>query len=48
MAARGLAAIAPQASILQLNSDFKSHDALEATELLLEMFGMGGTSQAPA
>jgi anti-anti-sigma factor len=48
MAARGLAAIAPQASILQLGSDFKSHDALEATELLLQMFGMGGTSQTPA
>ena len=47
-AARGLAAIAPQASILQLSSDFKSHDALQATELLLQMFGMGDTPQVPA
>ncbi len=45
MAVRGLAAIAPQASILQLSSDFKSHDALEATQLLLQMFDMGGASQ---
>jgi anti-anti-sigma factor len=48
LAARGLAAIAPQASVLQLNSDFKSHDALQATELLLQMFGMGGSPQIPA
>jgi anti-anti-sigma factor len=48
MAARGLAAIAPQASVLQLNSDFKSHDALEATELLLQMFGINGSSQTLA
>ena len=45
MAARGLAAIAPQASILQLSPDFKSHDALAATQLLLEMFGMDSASQ---
>ena len=45
---RGLAALAPQASVLQLSADFKSHDALEATELLLQMFGMGSASQAPA
>jgi anti-anti-sigma factor len=47
-AARGLAAIAPQASVLQLGSDFKSHDALQATQLLLRMFGMDGPSQPPA
>ena len=46
--ARGFAAMAPQASVLQLTPDFKSHDALHATELLLQMFGMGSASQAPA
>jgi anti-anti-sigma factor len=45
-AARDLAAIAPQASILQLSSDFKSHDALHASELLLQMFGINA-SQLP-
>lgn len=48
LAARGLAAIAPQASVLQLDSNFKSHDALQATELLLQMFGISGSSQIPA
>jgi hypothetical protein len=47
MAARGLAAIAPAASILQLDSDFKSHDALQATGILLQMFSIGGESQIP-
>ena len=48
MAARGLAAIAPKASILQLNPDFKSHDALQATGILLQMFGKDGSPQIPA
>jgi len=48
MAANGLAAIAPHASVLRLGSDFKSHDALEASRLLLEMFGLSGASQNPA
>lgn len=47
MAARGLAAIAPNASVLQLSPDFKSHGALEATEMLLQLFGLGATSQQP-
>jgi anti-anti-sigma factor len=45
MAARDLAAVAPQASILQLSSDFKSRDALEASQTLLQMFGLNGASQ---
>jgi len=48
MAARGLAAIAPKASILQLSPDFKSHDALQATGILLQMFGKDGSPQIPA
>lgn len=40
LAARDLAAIAPRASVLQLSSDFKSHDALHATEQLLQLFGL--------
>jgi anti-anti-sigma factor len=47
-AARDLAAVAPQAAILQLSQDFKSHDALHASELLLQMFGINGASQLPA
>lgn len=47
-AARDLAAVAPQASILQLGSDFKSRDALDASETLLQMFGITGASQLPA
>lgn len=43
-AARELAAISPQASILQLDPDFKSRDALDASERLLQMFGMNGSS----
>jgi anti-anti-sigma factor len=46
-AARDFAAVAPQASILQLGSDFKSHDALEATKILLAMFDIGSASQLP-
>lgn len=45
MVASELAALAPQASILQLDADFKSRDALEASETLLQMFGITGTSQ---
>lgn len=41
---RELVALAPNASSLQLSSDFRSHDAVEATEILLQMFGVGGTS----
>ena len=47
MASRGLAAIAPKASVLHLEPDFKSHDALQATEILLQIFNAGGTSQIP-
>lgn len=47
LAARGLTAIAPHASVLQLSPNFKAHDALEATEMLLQLFGLGGTSQLP-
>lgn len=47
-AARGFASIVPAASILQLGPDFKSHDALQATEILLQMFNIGGQSQPPA
>lgn len=43
-AARDLAAIAPRASVLQLSSDFKSHDAVKATEQLLQLFGLGGAA----
>ncbi|HZQ44300.1 MAG TPA: STAS domain-containing protein [Acidobacteriaceae bacterium] len=45
--AQELAAIAPQASILQLDSDFKSRDALEASQTLLQMFGITNSSQLP-
>ena len=41
-------AIAPRAAVLQLTPDFKSHDALEATELLLQMFDIGSTPHTPA
>lgn len=43
--AKELSALAPKASALQLSADFKSHDAVEATEALLHMFGVSGTSQ---
>lgn len=46
MAARGLAAIAPNASVLQLSPDFKSHDALKATEMLLQLFGLHNSSSS--
>jgi anti-anti-sigma factor len=48
MVAHGLGAIAPNASILHLGADFKSHDALEASRRLLDLFGMTGSSQMPA
>jgi anti-sigma B factor antagonist len=35
--------LAPKAATLQLDADFKSRDAQEATELLLQMFGTGST-----
>jgi anti-anti-sigma factor len=47
IAARDLAAIAPRASVLQLSPDFKSYDALEATEMLLQLFGLSAASQLP-
>ena len=40
--AQELNALAPKASALQLSADFKSHDATEATQALLQMFGVGG------
>lgn len=45
--AQDLAAIAPEASILQLDPDFKSRDALEASEMLLQMFGADSSSELP-
>lgn len=45
--ARELAPLAPEAAILQLDSNFKSRDALEATHTLLQMFGMPGDSPLP-
>jgi hypothetical protein len=33
-----LRALAPRATALQLAADFKSHDALEASEALLQLF----------
>lgn len=48
MAANGLTAIAPNASILHLGPDFKSHDALHATEILLHTFGIDSAPQPPA
>jgi anti-anti-sigma factor len=46
-AARDLAEIAPRASVVRLSSDFKSRDALEATEQLLRLFGLSGASSIP-
>jgi anti-sigma B factor antagonist len=40
-----LSALVPKASVLQLGADFKSHDALEASKVLLQMFGISGASQ---
>ena len=48
IAAHGLAAIAPHASILQLASDFKTHEALDAARILLKMFDQGSAPQTPA
>ncbi|HEY4010589.1 MAG TPA: STAS domain-containing protein [Acidobacteriaceae bacterium] len=48
MAAHELAALAPGASVLQLGADFKSRDALDATQSLIQMFGIGGGSPASA
>jgi anti-anti-sigma factor len=38
-----LTALAPKATALRLDADFKIRDAREATEALLQMFGDGGT-----
>jgi anti-anti-sigma factor len=43
--ANELSALAPKASALQLSADFKSHDAIQATETLLHMFGVSSTPQ---
>ena len=40
---RALTALAPQATALQLDTDFKIRDAREATDALLQMFGTDGT-----
>lgn len=44
MAAKELTAIVPKASALQLGADFKSHDAHQATEVLIQMFGLNSPS----
>jgi anti-anti-sigma factor len=41
---RSLTALAPKATALQLDVDFKIRDAREATDALLQMFGTNGTS----
>jgi DNA-binding response OmpR family regulator len=46
-AAKELSAISPNASALQLGADFKSHDAVHATETLLQMFGVNMESDIP-
>ena len=46
LAAGQLAELAPRVSVVQLGADFKSHDAVRATELLLETFGISD-SQIP-
>jgi len=38
-----LTALAPKATALRLDADFKIRDAREATEALLQMFGVGGS-----
>lgn len=43
-AARELNAISPEASALQLSADFKSRDATDATQTLLQMFGLNSAS----
>jgi anti-sigma B factor antagonist len=45
VAARDLSAVAPRASVLQLGSDFMSHDATTATQILLKVCGISGASQ---
>lgn len=42
-----LATLAPQATVLQLDADFKSRDALDASHNLLQMFGLTDASQLP-
>jgi anti-anti-sigma factor len=43
MALRSLASLAPKATGLQLDPEFKSSDAREAADALLQMFGSNGT-----
>jgi anti-anti-sigma factor len=40
--ARELSALAPKASALQLDANFKAHDAVAATQALLQMLGVSG------
>jgi anti-anti-sigma factor len=42
--AQTLAALAPAAKVLRLPADFKIRDAQEATDALLQMFGVSGSS----
>jgi anti-anti-sigma factor len=39
-----LTALAPKANVLKLDADFRIRDAREATNALLQMFGLSGTS----
>lgn len=45
--ARDLSAVAPRASVLQLEPDFMSHDATKATQILLEVCGLSKPSEMP-
>jgi len=40
---QSLTALSPKANVLQLAPDFKIRDAREATNALLQMFGVGGS-----
>jgi anti-anti-sigma factor len=44
-AVKDLSAISPDATALQLSADFKSRDASDATEVLLQMFGVNTAPQ---
>ena len=41
---RTLAALAPEAKVVRLDADFKVRDAEEATDALMQMFGVSGSS----
>jgi hypothetical protein len=41
---RSLTALAPTAKVMLLEADFKIRDAQEATDALLQMFGVRGVS----